>query len=137
MSELGLNVDRAAAKAEEEGFTVIRSDENHLLLDFDSSGPHHKVMEPPPQFYAILEVMQSAGFNAYEVDRWQSKSGLGLHVLVKLDNSMPALARVAIQAVMGSDPKRELLSVLRVLLGIQEPSLLFKPASEGLDNIPF
>ena len=66
-------------------------------------------------------------FGAHEIDRRQSKSGAShFHVVVSLDTSMDAAHRCVLQAALGSDPKREIMAVLLLRLGDQEPSSLFR-----------
>jgi hypothetical protein len=133
------SVEAAAEKAIDAGFEVIYGDDWHLLLDYDAPSENYTVKEPPPQFNVIMKLLNDNGFYCHIETHWQSKSG-GLHVLVRLDSSpLAPLARIALQAAMGSDPKREALGVLRVLAGVVEPCMLFRPPTRKFDadEIPF
>jgi hypothetical protein len=125
------SVTHAAKQALENGFEVVYGDDEHLLLDFDNEAglQTEPPFDAPEQYYKQLEVLNANGFYCHEEGRWSSKR-FGLHVVVKLDNfSLEPLGRLALQAAMGSDPKRELLGVLRVLHHVEEPCMLFKPGS--------
>lgn len=62
-----------------------------------------------------------------ESDRWVSKSGKGLHVVLKSTIPLSLRDRLVIQAALGSDPRREILAVMRIREAEQKVSYLFKP----------
>ena len=68
---------------------------------------------------------------------WPSKSGLPKrHVIVKLPGKVfDNYERLAWQYVLGDDPVRGAMNFRRVLLGIPDPFVLFKP-KEKTDVIP-
>jgi hypothetical protein len=117
--------ENAIKSAKEAGFEVIQSAPNLLLLDFDVpyAGDQKKYYNPEVMDI-ILQYVET-----HAVESWASKSG-NTHVLVTLGKELPAHHRIALQAALGSDPKREALSVLRLMNGIEEPSLLFKPKAK-------
>jgi hypothetical protein len=61
-----------------------------------------------------------------EIDSWASKSG-NRHVIVRFPKTLSSEMRIALQACLGSDPKREILSLMRVMSGSKYTSVLFKP----------
>lgn len=112
-------VDLAAHNAEANGFTVIRGDAWSLLLDLDTE-------QQRAQYEAVLPHFEQ-NYAIEEIQSWPSKSG-HRHTRIKLYTpiSEPAM-RYALQAALGSDPVREMLSIVRLRNGVPEPSMLFKP----------
>jgi hypothetical protein len=109
--------------AERAGHTIIRSEPDLLLLDLDVPYDDKKpVLDDEVE--EILSRYAVLGGRA----RWKSRGG-NTHMTIRLAKPLPALARIALQAALGSDPKKEAISVLRLLNGVEEPlcSLLFKP----------
>lgn len=51
------------------------------------------------------------------------------HIRVKLGQPQPLLARIALQAALGSDGRREAISVLRALRGEENVVVFFEPIS--------
>lgn len=76
-----------------------------LYLDFDQT-------QPPPlyQFHKVFRLLKIAP-EWYRYDRTRR----GWHVLIKLPRKLPKLATVALQAILGSDPARESLNLMRAL----------------------
>jgi hypothetical protein len=108
------------AKAEEKGFEVVMGHDQLLLLDLDGEAAQAR-------FHEQLELVNRMfGVDGYQ--KWASKSGGDhQHVLVYLKTPATLQERVAIQAAMGSDPIREILTLIRARNGIVEPSRLFRP----------
>lgn len=125
-------VDEAAANAEIAGYEVIRSTPRTLLLDLDT-------VPQMVQFLSVKDVVDN-NFGIARQEEWKSKSG-NVHKLIWLAEPIedPAM-RYALQAALGSDPVKEALSIRRLLNGVKEPSMLFKPkviteANTGLDKV--
>lgn len=108
---------------QEAGFEVVHADECTLLLDLD--GPDALV-----RYLDAIETVD-AWLGAKEVGRWASKSGQPdhLHVILRLDVPLDVPTRLLLQACLGSDPQRELLSFVRFRNGVPEPTRLFKPST--------
>lgn len=51
------------------------------------------------------------------------------HIVVTLKDPLPLLARIALQAALGSDPKREILATIRALRGEENVVVFFEPIS--------
>ena len=111
----------AISKAQEDGFVVVQGSPTFLLLDLDDPASEQ-------QYNRVLPLLQQ-NLAAIEYERWASKSGK-LHILVQLSLPLPITTRIALQAVLGSDSVREMLSILAVSQGVEEPSLLFKPSQK-------
>lgn len=118
----GLDLDsfiEAVITAEKEGFTVIERQPNELLLDLDT-----------PESYKQYEYMRPVIDRMYHIigyDRgWVSKSG-NKHLIITIEQGISEVEAIALQAACGSDPKREVLCLLRLKNGIEKPIRLFKP----------
>lgn len=61
-----------------------------------------------------------------EVRKTTSKSGVGTHVVVRLPHPFDAAQRVALQACLGSDLRREMRSIARIRADDPEPILFFE-----------
>lgn len=114
-----LSVEATIAKAEAEGFEVIRADDKTLLLDLDTE--HARA-----QFERVLPTVQQY-FNIVEREEWASKSG-NLHVKLTLKDHTGPFLRYALQAALGSDGVKETLTLVRELKECDCASLLFKPS---------
>ncbi len=103
-----------------EGFTVINTAPDRLLLDLDDETAEK-------QFTTILPIIQSAyGLNV--LDMWRSKSGIGKHVVLACV-PLSFRDRIGLQAVLGSDRKREALALLPDRLE-NEISFLLRPPTK-------
>lgn len=112
-----LNNSRAFTKAANLGLEVYHPDEYTLTLDIDSPAL-------PTQYHLLLDVLKEF----YVVDREvikPSKSG-NLHVYLHMKTPFTPTEKLVLQAVLGSDPKRELLGLVRAKEGIGEASLMFE-----------
>ena len=104
--------------AEDAGFVIVRGNDNTLLLDLDTA-------QGAAQYSQMYEMVDSK-FGVLSSETWKSKSG-HTHVKLLIRESLPAASRIALQAVLGSDPKRETFGVYKLTKGVPEPSLLFRP----------
>jgi hypothetical protein len=110
---------KCIAAAEESGLIVMRPDKTQLFLDLDTPAQM--------QQYESKREMVGRFFDFRETDRWVSKSGQGHHVVLTGPDGFSVEARIALQAALGSDPAKELLSIKRVKEGLIDPVLLFRP----------
>lgn len=114
----------AQRKAEEKGCVVEYADEGELQLDIDSD-------EAFSTFQDQLALFNDLGlfrWNGYTVRR--SRSG-NRHITIPLTNPLPMETRILLQACLGSDRRRELLSFAGMLKGQEHPILFFRPKEEG------
>jgi hypothetical protein len=111
-------LESAIMMAEVAGCDIIRSTPVTLLLDLDSSPQYC-------QFQDMLPILRGL-FPISKVEMWDSRSK-NTHVRITMSVSLPIEARYALQSMLGSDPIKEILSLKRTVMGIREPSLLFRP----------
>lgn len=111
-------IESAIEQAEAGGFTVVRSTDRTLLLDLDDGAALETYREMLPKLAQL--------YGLKEAERWHSKSGVGVHVVVACE-VMSFQERVALQACLGSDRMREALAIAMAADGEENPSVLFKP----------
>lgn len=119
-----LTATRLAAdiEAARQDFEVIQSDVMTLLLDLDTP-------EALAQYMRVLpKVMEH--YNVVSTTSWLSKSG-NTHIQIRLGEALDLSERIALQAALGSDGVKEVLSLRRMQNGCVEPCLLFKPRASN------
>ncbi len=92
------------AKAALTGRKVIYPDTNELFIDLDG-------VEEMLFCHQQIEILSAAG-EVMHVDWSQSQTAYHWHVVVVLRQPIDSWRRVALQAALGSDRKRELLACL-------------------------
>lgn len=117
------SIVEAIAQAESDGFTVIKTSPERLLVDLDGD-------DRLPLFDQQFELLKER-FKLSEIERYRSKSGLGWHIVLRCA-PLKTETRLLLQACLGSDLKREALGFLMFCDGIQDPSVLFKPTVKAV-----
>lgn len=79
-------------------------------LYLDKDGVH-----PRCSLRRVWELFRSIGIRVVWVR--YSKSRRGWHVVIRVNRGLDALVIVALQSVLGSDPKREAFNLARVMAG--------------------
>lgn len=126
MSDLHESFEQGCVDAEARGCTVLVAEPNQLFIDLDSQ-------EAVDHFDAmLLDWNQHTGSHYLVIDdRYYSSSGAPKqHVVLRFANDGPRLTvpeQIALQASLGSDRKKEMLTLLRLWTGIDLPIRLFKP----------
>lgn len=91
--------------AKDKGLVAIIPEANELQLDLDN---------PPYVINGnVLKCLWNKGVEIQDTLKTISPGG-NKHIYVRVSKDMTAMERIAIQACLGSDPVREVLSVLRV-----------------------
>ncbi len=124
MSELN---DDPYAEAAEKGWDVVLPGDNELQIDIDDE-------ESLDVYDEMVDVLESTGYYIVNERRTPSKGG-NTHITVKVVGhglTISPLERVALQAMLGSDRKRELLSLLRIWKpeANRPPTLFFEVQDE-------
>ena len=109
---------RAIDVAERNGFEVVRTSPDRLLLDIDREDDLRK--------FATGKQLLESHFGLREISRWRSKSGKGWHIIMQC-NPCDFTTRLLLHACLGSDLKREALGLMMQADGENEISFLFKP----------
>jgi len=91
--------------AEEHGCTLIIAGPDELLLDIDAA----VTLEAWKAKYSTELALLQEKFGYRRFDSWPSRNG-GLHVRIRLSEVIPTSLTMALQAALGSDPKREILA---------------------------
>jgi hypothetical protein len=126
VSELDDNPYETAATL---GMHVMLPSDSELFIDIDCE-------EDLVHYRAMLEVLKPLAFTdgraLVVMDRVIPSKTLGhFHVVVTLDERVTPMERIAFQAALGSDRKRELLSLLRIRLQLDRPpTVFFEPLVE-------
>ena len=113
--------------ADKLGCDVREAKDNELFVDLDT--------ERQFEVFKFQIKLLKKHFYFKIADITPSKQGLPhRHVVIELAHPLPLLARIALQACLGSDPTRELLSVKRAIdvkEGVEEQIVVFFEKRNG------
>lgn len=112
----------AAAALDTTKFRPVYGNTFTLLFDFDTAEAYQRFML---EFRPLLREK----FGEWKLLSWKSKTPGHWHVSYETTQGLEPAQRIAVQAACGSDPNRELLSVVNILKGDADPSVLFQPVS--------
>lgn len=110
------------AAAAAKGLVVVLPEDNELFLDLDS-------LESRDVFHAHLNILQGRlpGLVQEVVSNVSASGGDHRHVTITLSRPVKgAVERILLQAVLGSDLRRELLSFAFLEKGRECPTLFFE-----------
>jgi hypothetical protein len=123
------NFTESAEQAKVDGFEVLVAQQDELFFDLDTE-------DAMTTFDARLDKL-IAVFTPNNIRRWRSKSGQGWHVTLTI-KGLSLAEKVAIQACMGSDPLKELLTIAREKFGSDDVKgntiRLFRPANTEVQD---
>ena len=106
-----------------DGFDIRYPESNELLIDLDSDKAFEEFKVRISRVSYELEVNGEGAKLSYKV--YPSKTECHYHVIVTMPFDLDEpFERIALQAVLGSDPVREMLSIFRIWLGDKHPTLL-------------
>lgn len=103
-------------EVEAKGMKVYVPDRDELLIDIDT--------KVHAQQYANAFMLLNNYIEGIEVRKITRSENGGWHVYIKMPFNMSSYERIAWQAALGSDPMRELLSLIRIKQDIEDPILL-------------
>lgn len=117
-----IRLEHAEQQAKDRGCEIVLPQANELFIDIDSWQDHQTFLE-------ISRMLRDQGTSFLVTREEPSKSGGDrYHLVVELDRDVTPLERICLQAILGSDRKREALSWLRLQSGATEhPTLFFEP----------
>jgi hypothetical protein len=114
------NAPLVADVAHDRGLNMVEADAHHLQLDLDK--PRTAEQE------AALDILMRDTDLVEALLTTVSQHGKQ-HLYVRLSRALDLKTRVMLQAILGSDPRRELLSAMRE--GVRDPELvLFETDAE-------
>lgn len=114
--------------AERQGVDVIWSDDHTLLLDLDGDDSINVFWR---QWDMLIDTHPDP-YNFSEPRILPSRGGHGYHAIIRVEAPLNNHQRILLQAILGSDVKRELLSYVGLLHGQDNPTVLFRPKGEVL-----
>lgn len=111
--------DYAVKQAADKGLIVRYPGPRELFVDIDDA-------EGLARYEAGLQILDDNGW-LYAVRCSPSPSGRPgrYHIVVTVHRDLTALERVALQAALGSDPKREILAILKLEYEGDKPCTMF------------
>ena len=112
--------------AKKQGMEIVHSTKERLLLDLDTGAQQDQYRN---MLRRLKNIKGLKGLS--EKERWASKSGTGVHVVLELPRPFSVTERLLLQCCLGSDPMREALGLFLLLSGEENPIMLFKPAAES------
>lgn len=120
MSDTNETREQYIARVELGGFMVIAPAANQLFVDIDS----WDALKAFEKSYKIL--LRETGVT--DMERHFSSSGQPCeHITITLPFNLEPIQRIAFQGALGSDPCRELLSLLRHMRGDNMPTIFKEP----------
>lgn len=96
-------------------------EDDELFLDIDSNADADWLAQ-------MLEVLHG-NCVPFEVEKTTTSKSGNMHVYIKMDRKLTPVERVALQACLGSDRHRELLSMLRIWYTDRAPTVFFEKPS--------
>lgn len=135
-----LSYEWALKQAADRNCTIEHADDKTLQLDLDSEAAYEVYLKQVVRLRELELLPVDVTLDEFASVR-RSRSG-NRHVIIKLFRPLPAEERIMLQALLGSDPVREALSLARVRAGNLFPILLFvpKPVEEVVvsdNDLPF
>jgi hypothetical protein len=113
----------AFTKADNEDCEVLVATDRTLQLDLDSDSAYELFQSQLSRLNHVIDYG--------EIEELSSKNG-NRHVIIHLNKKLAVRDRILLQACLGSDPVREILSYRRVLQGDDNPVLLLRPKPKKL-----
>lgn len=112
--------DEAREKADKLGMKVVYPGEHELQIDIDDE-MSYRIFQS--QFEMLKNYVPEVSFEEHV-----SKSGWPRkHITVTVPFKIWGALRIALQASLGSDLKRELLGCTNMIAGNEQPTLFFEP----------
>lgn len=132
--------DQTFAKAKADGLKVILPASNQIQLDIDRPWPY-EITRLDRKIKEVRQLIHNGDAKAISVllhfdeefsikrhEAWRSVGG-NIHVMLTLNRDLDLLDRIALQAILGSDPMRELCNLRRARCGAEDPVALFCPGT--------
>ncbi len=118
--EEALSREKANRMAEERGLVVVEPAPNQLFLDIDSKQGWVQFLEQVDRVRSMFPGLSATEAPSPSGKPWKR------HVVVELPFKLTEIERIALQAILGSDPTREAMSWLRLQRKEATPTLFFE-----------
>lgn len=129
MSAEARTAEECAAEAASRGCVVVYPKPNELFIDIDTEQQRTQFKIC---FNILLKIAAYTGSKCIERPSPSGKSGR-YHITVTLPGPVDELERIMLQAMLGSDPLREILSYARLVAGDPRPVCFFeKPQKKAV-----
>lgn len=122
MSDFTKSTQDAIEQAKARGLKTIFPSENELQIDIDDRASEDLFWE----LYRSIFIRYFESGKEPKVTPSKS-GGEKKHITVTLTRDVTAMERILLQACLGSDRKRELLSFIELIKGDAMPTLFFEP----------
>lgn len=109
-----------------QGFSVKYPASSELFIDIDNE-------QQLATFQANIKVLDQEFGASYIITPSKSQTPGRYHAVVTMKLDVTSIERIALQAALGSDPLRELLSIFRIKRGI-EPATIFIENGEANES---
>lgn len=89
------------------GYKILVPEPNQLFIDIDTKEQLKQYLSEIERFrdeYTVKEIKQTPS----------RRKADGFHITVTLDREITNIERIVLQAILGSDPRRELLGLFRI-----------------------
>ncbi len=130
MSDMSLASRAAYAYAEANNLRVVLPKDNELQIDIDSDADFAQFTQAYDKLFGVDFVLPM------KFDVTPSRNGgEGRHITVTLHKPIDPLTRIALQAVLGSDWKRELFGLVRLHNDDPNPTLFYETPEETPDAV--
>lgn len=116
MKKINANLRKARAK----GYVVIEADAHTLQIDLDGA---RALRRYGWQYWQLEQAGITKGWKEKIV---ASKSRGHVHVYIKTPDAKPIVERIAFQAILGSDTKREGFNLIRAKRRSRSPIVFFE-----------
>lgn len=119
------------SRVKDQGLVVVTPQDNQLQIDIDNQQQYEA-------FLYAMKVVTSNWDDSYliDIEDHPSKSGLpSRHITVTLPFKVDPWQRIALQAALGSDPIRELLSATRLFRNEPNPTMFVELKQASLEGM--
>lgn len=121
------NDDPIAAAREARVPVVLMPEPNELFIDIDTPRALNV-------FRAQLEIFRRREKKCLVMKKPSRRKKRGFHILVRLEHDVTPTDRLMLQAMLGSDLRRELLGLQRLDDGMPEPTCFFEQGEPAVDD---
>ena len=115
------------SRMEKEGFEIVTPNSTELFIDIDSKTDFNR-------FNIAFGRLKQEYAPVTAISTFSKKGDPHRHIIVTLPFEITSMQRIALQAVLGSDLTREMLSIFRCFGGDPVPTLFAERIKKGNDK---